>query len=84
VSALGLAGAPDAALWERAAKDGFVLVSKDEDFHRLSVLRGAPPKFVWVRLGNCSVADLMRLFRVRHPDLERFATHEEATFLALG
>jgi predicted nuclease of predicted toxin-antitoxin system len=34
------------------------LVTKDEDFHRLSVLRGAPPKVVWLRVGNCTTRDL--------------------------
>ena len=39
-----------------AARDrlGCVLVTKDEDFHRLSVLKGARPKVVWLRVGNCA------------------------------
>jgi predicted nuclease of predicted toxin-antitoxin system len=40
-----------------------VLVTKDEDFHRLSILRGAPPKAIWVRLGNCSTIDIAKLIR---------------------
>jgi predicted nuclease of predicted toxin-antitoxin system len=35
---LGLGGQADLRIWERAAADGFVLVSKDQDFQRLSVL----------------------------------------------
>jgi predicted nuclease of predicted toxin-antitoxin system len=44
----GLAGSTDAAIWSLAASRGFILVTKDEDFHRLIVLRGFPPKVIWI------------------------------------
>lgn len=84
VSALGLGGAADRAIWARAAADGFVLVTKDEDFHRLSVLLGPPPKVIWVRLGNCATKDVARLLRFRADDVKAFGEHEETTFLELG
>ena len=80
----GLVGAPDEALWTHAAQHGFTLVTKDEDFHRLSVLRGAPPKIVWIRLGNCATADIARLLRFRAPLIAAFVDDPNATFLALG
>ena len=80
----GLLGAPDAAVWAHAAAGGFVLVTKDEDFQRLSVVRGPPPKVVWVRLGNCATPDVARLLRLRREDVVRFVAHEDAAFLALG
>src|SRR5262245_45840228 len=49
--------ADDRPVWEYARAHGFAIVSKDEDFHQLSFLYGAPPKVVWVRLGNCTTAD---------------------------
>ena len=84
VVGVGLGGAPDGQVWEYAAAGGFVLVTKDEDFHRLSVLRGPPPKVVWIRLGNCSTADVVRLLHVRAEHIARFVEHEDAAFLALG
>lgn len=84
VEQAGLAGAPDATLWQYAATHGFVIVTKDEDFHRMAVLRGPPPKVVWVRLGNCSTADLARLLRFRAGDVARFLAHADAAFLAFG
>jgi predicted nuclease of predicted toxin-antitoxin system len=59
-------------------------VTKDEDFHRLSVLLGAPPKVIWIGLGNCSTVDVARLLRIRHREIVQFVEHPEATFLALG
>jgi predicted nuclease of predicted toxin-antitoxin system len=80
----GLLGAADAAVWAHAAAGGYVPVTKDEDFQRLSVVRGQPPKVVWVRLGNCATADVARLPRLRRDDLARFVAHEDAAFPALG
>jgi predicted nuclease of predicted toxin-antitoxin system len=59
-------------------------VSKDEDFQRLSVLYGAPPKVIWIRLGNCSTADIVRLLSERRNEIGRFAADEETVFLALA
>ena len=84
VTAEGLAGAPDEALWAHAARHGFALVTKDEDFHRLSVLRGAPPKVIWIRLGNCATADVARLLLFRAAQIADFVADADATFLALG
>lgn len=84
VVAAGLGGAPDERVWDHAAAGGYVLVTRDEDFHRLSVLRGPPPKVIWVRLGNCTTADVVRLLRVRAEQIARFLEHEDAAFLALG
>ena len=81
---LGLGGQADLRIWERAAADGFVLVSKDQDFHRLSVLRGSPPKVVWVRLGNCTTADIVRLLRFRREQVAEFVNSPNVDFLALG
>lgn len=81
---VGLEGSADLSVWEHAAAGDFLLVSKDEDFHRLSVLRGFPPKVVWIRLGNCSTLDVEQLLRRRFEQLVEFAAHEEAAFVALG
>ena len=81
-----LAGAsiPDQRVWALAIEQGCLLVTKDEDFHRLSVLRGAPPKVVWIRLGNCSTADVAQLLRRHRDAIQAFDRQAEATFLALG
>jgi predicted nuclease of predicted toxin-antitoxin system len=81
---VGLLGAPDGAVWDYAAAGGYLLVTKDEDFQRLSVVRGPPPKVVWVRLGNCATADVARLLGLRADDIARFVAHDAAAFLALG
>ena len=43
----------DEPIWTFAAAQGFTIVSKDSDFMHLAMVRGHPPKVVYVRLGNC-------------------------------
>jgi predicted nuclease of predicted toxin-antitoxin system len=84
VRPLGLGGAADDVVWQRAIDLGCVLITKDEDFHRLSVLRGAPPKVVWLRLGNCATEDVERILRLHWSRLEAFADDAVAALLELG
>jgi len=55
--AMHMAG--DAAIWEQAAKDDRVLISKDEDFVDRWLLNATPIALVWIRKGNCSNDALM-------------------------
>jgi predicted nuclease of predicted toxin-antitoxin system len=80
----GVGGAADVVLWELAAASGCLLVTKDEDFHRLSIVRGAPPKVIWIRLGNCSTEDIARLLRLNVDLIRQFADMPEAAILELG
>jgi predicted nuclease of predicted toxin-antitoxin system len=84
VRVLGVGGAADAAVWQHAKEHNCMLVTKDEDFHRLSVLRGAPPKVVWLRVGNCATRDIAELLKSRVEDIRAFEAQSEATFLELG
>lgn len=80
---LGMASAPDDVIGQRALQSGFTIVSKDEDFHHLSFVRGAPPKVVGLSLGNCSTARLEALLRARSGDIRRFWDDRTAAFLPL-
>lgn len=84
VRRLGAGGSADSRVWDLAREHDCLLVTKDEDFHRLSVLRGPPPNVVWLRLGNCTTEDVADLLRRGVDDMKRFAQQDEATFLELG
>lgn len=81
---LGLDRAPDSSVWNWAAERGVILVTKDSDFHQLSLVRGAPPKVVWIRLGNASTRQVAELLRQHAADVHAFAEDSAAVFLALG
>jgi predicted nuclease of predicted toxin-antitoxin system len=84
VRALGHGGASDRTVWELARDHQCLVVSKDGDFHRLAVLRGAPPKFIWIRLGNCRTRDVADVLRSHYEDIMHFDAQDEATVLELG
>ena len=68
VSELGLGDADDELLWQRAARDGCVMISKDEDFARRVYLGRQPPvPLVWLRLGNCRNAHLRQAIQAALP-----------------
>ena len=81
---LGAGGASDDVVWRLAKEHGCVLVTRDEVFLRLSIVLGAPPKVVWLAVGNCSNQEVIRLLRTRHQNIQEFCSHEQATFLTLG
>jgi len=70
--------------WDHAQASGQIVVSKDSDFHQRSFLHGPPPKVIWVRLGNCSTAQIAALLRARLADVKAFADSEAEAFLVLG
>ena len=84
VREVGLQAAADETVWNYARDHGFVIVSKDVDFHQRSLVLGAPPKFVWIRLGNCSTDDILGLLHRHHPKLLAFESDQDAAFLVLG
>ncbi|MGH7871040.1 MAG: DUF5615 family PIN-like protein [Candidatus Binatia bacterium] len=53
VREIGMRDATDTAIWEYAKTKDFLIVSKDSDFQARSLLYGSPPKFIWLRVGNC-------------------------------
>ncbi len=84
VQAAGLDRATDAEVWEYARLNAFVIVSKDEDFSDLSVMRGSPPKVVWLQIGNCTTRQVEALFRSRFADIAAFAEDSSAGVLLLS
>ena len=58
VSHIGLRGAHDLSIWKHAVENGFVLMTKDEDFIILARQRVRGPQVVWIRLGNITNAAL--------------------------
>lgn len=83
VNDAGLHGCPDGDVWTHAATHGFVLVSKDNDFRQLSFLRGAPPKVVWLRVGNAPTKAVVDLLRSRQADIESFVQEVETALLMI-
>jgi predicted nuclease of predicted toxin-antitoxin system len=83
VSGVELGAALDSVVWEYAKANGFAIVSKDSDFAERSVLESRP-KVIWVRLGNCSTAEIEGLLRSAREAVRAFLDKDEETCLMLG
>lgn len=81
---LGLDRATDEGVWQFARDNGFTLVSKDADFSDLSLLRGYPPKVLWLRLGNCATAQVDALLRRHREAIEQMTSDPAVGILALS
>ena len=79
---LGLHTWADSDLWYYARQHGFTLVTKNTDMVDLCVLRGAPPKVLWIRTGNCSTA-VVRELLARNADRILQFEHEDGVVLSL-
>lgn len=70
-------------LWNFARDTGLTILSKDGDFRHLSLVRGMPPKAVWLRFGNCSTRLITELLGRDIDRLQQFEASESETVLVL-
>jgi predicted nuclease of predicted toxin-antitoxin system len=76
-------GKEDDAVWYHAKANGFAIVSKDSDFAERSVLDTDPPKIIWMRMGNCSTAEIEVLLRSANQTIRNFIENDKETCLLL-
>ena len=67
-----------------ATRHGFTIVSEDGDFSGRSSLFGAPPKVIWLALGNCSTSEIERRLRRHRQEIETFVTEPDTTLLVIA
>jgi predicted nuclease of predicted toxin-antitoxin system len=83
VALVGLDRELDRDVWLYASANDCVIVTKDADFSDLSMQRGSPPKVIWLRIGNCSTAEIAQLLRRNHAAITAFAADPANDVLTL-
>ena len=83
IDSVGLHAQADGKIWEFARDNDFTIVSKDNDFRQLSFLHGAPPKVVWLAVGNSSTQAILRVLNGRRSSIEAFVRDEQESLLIL-
>ena len=81
---VGLDRASDTEVWAYAATHGYTIVSKEADFYQRNTVLGSPPKVVWLRIGNCTVAKSADVLRERYVEVRRFIEQSRADCLVLA
>jgi predicted nuclease of predicted toxin-antitoxin system len=69
VRTAGLASADADEIWRYVQQHGLVIVSRDDDFRQRSALLGAPPRVIWLRVGNGSTTEIEQVLRSRELDV---------------
>jgi predicted nuclease of predicted toxin-antitoxin system len=80
---VGLKGATDLEIWSFAQQRGYTIVTKDDDFRGLSLLRGAPPKVLWLVVGNTSTQNISRILLTRRDVIVAFIKEPNTSLLTL-
>ena len=83
VESVQLRGCDDARIWMATRDGGYVIVTKDEDFNARSVLYGAPPKVVHLRVGNVGTDAVAALLLEQAAHIEAFVLDDVTSLLVL-
>lgn len=80
---LGLDKSEDTEVWKYAKDNDFTLVTKDADFGDLSILRGFPPKVIWIRRGNCKTSDIKDILRNNFDVIQQLENDDKIGLITL-
>ncbi|MDE2229097.1 MAG: DUF5615 family PIN-like protein [Alphaproteobacteria bacterium] len=80
---VGLMHGSDDEIWQYAREHGFAIVTLDSDFYDLSVLRGFPPRVIWVRSRDTTTDTLTQVFRRQTRQMHAFFADPDAACLML-
>ena len=73
----------DLRSWEFARDHDLMIVFKEDDFRQRSLVEGAPPKVVWLQLGNAVTNTSCELLLQRRSQLQEFHADSESSVLIL-
>lgn len=74
---VNLVSSPDTSIWQYARQERFHLLTKDEDFVRLLLDRGFPPKVIVVTNAQVPVAQLATFLLSRWTQMQEFLAEQQ-------
>lgn len=69
--------ATDISIWNYAKKNGFTIISKDDDFEKIVLLRKAPPKLIYLKTYNLDTKKLVDLILENKDKIIQFVNYNE-------
>ena len=78
ISNVGLLNSSDLDIWNFAKAESYTILTFDMDFYELLLLKGFPPKIIWLRFGNTSTSEIISFLRTNLRKIEEFVDSEEA------
>jgi predicted nuclease of predicted toxin-antitoxin system len=83
VSMLGMGEALDVEIWQYAHDNDYMIVTKDADFSEFGLVKGFPPKIIWIRRGNCSTQEIEMILRENYSEISALSEDAETGVLTL-
>lgn len=83
VRQVGLENVTDNQIFEFAKTNHYSIVTFDSDFVDLSVLKGTPPKIIWLRKGNLSTKSVFETLEKNSLMIENFLEMDDAMILEI-
>ncbi|CAG1008866.1 hypothetical protein ANAEL_03729 [Anaerolineales bacterium] len=80
---LGLGNAMDIEIWQYAHDNDYMIVTKDADFSEFGIIKGFPPKIIWIRRGNCSTQEIETILRENYSAISELSEDPETGILTL-
>ena len=74
---LNLENSTDREIWECAKREGYTIVTFDSDFYDLTLILGIPPKVIWLRFGNTSTDNLIKILTENQSIITEFLENPE-------
>ena len=78
---LNLENNSDSQIWLFARENDYCIVTFDADFIDIATLKGAPPKIIWLRLGNTSTASISNKIISYKAQIQDFLLSSESAFM---
>ncbi len=72
VRELNLEDTSDIDIWSYAKENGFTIVTFDTDFADIANIKGCPPKIIWLRTGNLTTSNIVKILRKHQIVLREF------------
>lgn len=83
VSMTGMGNALDIEIWQYAYDNDYMIVTKDADFSEFGLVKGFPPKIIWIRRGNCSTQEIETILRENYSAINSLSEDPETGILTL-
>jgi predicted nuclease of predicted toxin-antitoxin system len=81
-SNLGLLNTDDTVIWEFAKNNDYAVVTFDSDFYDIRLLKGTPPKIIWIRKGNLTTKKNIETLEDKRSAIKDFLTNPDKKEIA--
>ena len=73
----GLQDADDYEIWQFARRHNYTIITFDIDFYELQIVKGFPPRIIWLRSDNMTKKESIVFFQQNIGKIRDFLTNRE-------